>query len=207
MNINNIVEKVIIGVIVITLAGVSNVILKLSERVTTLEINVLKASLANPNDARAALDLSAGTAITPASDIPTIKPERLLEIITSAQLYYIPASIGEEDFESFTDDEFVEFIDSGAPKNIANRIARQKVFVAIAFNLKRLDPIERDDLLIEAEGLHRPTFAQLGRIPRDGSGQTDAGSRAELAVARAIVSEVKQFLKLSEQELHQTYFS
>lgn len=141
-----------------------------------------------------------------AGDLASISPERLIDIIKEAQKANVRASTGVDSYNSYTNDDLTQFTDRKRPEAIAMEESRSREFHAVVLVVKRMPPIDREGLLRAAIQPLRPTYAELGRVVSDGSGQTDAGQRAELLVAEAIVDEMQRMLKKSEKELLEAYF-
>jgi len=122
------------------------------------------------------------------------KPESLVVYIERVQRQYVRLSFGEEAHECFTDLDLRHFEEEKVVAKVATS-ARQSVDVAgIATALKSLPVEERTRWLDEARRHYHRTWAELGRITSDGSGQTWAGQRAEKMVASAIVAVVEEIL-------------
>jgi hypothetical protein len=76
----------------------------------------------------------------------------------------------------------------------AGQAKRSPRFRAIGAQLKTLPEEQRKAILAEACDAGHLTWAQLGRITTDGSGQTEAGQAAERLIAGAIVHMTEEML-------------
>jgi hypothetical protein len=127
----------------------------------------------------------------------TLEAEDLIRIIRRVQKQNIRESTGEYDFECFTDRDYARFVQSGKPLQIVRNLKRSQCFLAVIEKVKALPEGERKQLLQSAREVCHPTWGELGRIAKDGSGQTWAGQKAELLLAGAIVDVAQGLLGVS----------
>jgi hypothetical protein len=78
-------------------------------------------------------------------------------------------------------------------------LRKDKEFTNVVLALKASPPHEQQKLLDAALNTRRPTWAELGRIDRQG--QTEAGQEAEKMIAEAIVNLVKELLRLPDEDI------
>ena len=122
------------------------------------------------------------------------KPAHIRDYIVAQQREHIGVSTGVWAHQCFTRDDLETFLRTGKHRATAARLAKSKQFVAIVDALKAMPEAERKTLLEKARHIAHPIWAQLGEIRADGSGQTEAGQRAELLLAGAIVDEMERAL-------------
>jgi len=117
----------------------------------------------------------------------------LLELIQFHQRENIRESCGEMAHQCFTDRDFGEFVAAQKAQKSADALIESPRFVSIARAIARQPTKFWNDLRQKALATCRPTWAQLGKI--DCAGQTNAGQRAELQIAAAIVNQLEIMLK------------
>lgn len=122
------------------------------------------------------------------------KPENLAAYVENVQRQYVRLSWGELAHECFTDLDLRRFEMAGVVPTVTSAARRSAEFAGIVAALKALPPDEKARWLNEARRHYHPTWAELGRITRDGSGQSWAGQRAEKLIASSIVDVVEEFL-------------
>jgi hypothetical protein len=111
----------------------------------------------------------------------------LIPYIEAQQKACVRESTGIYAYQCFTDVDLDRFKADSVLLQIARNARRSQRFSNIVARLKSLPEEERNTILAKARGICHPTWAQLGRITTDGSGQTKAGHAAELLIAGALV--------------------
>jgi hypothetical protein len=124
-------------------------------------------------------------------------------LIKDAQRKNVRESYGELAGQCFTDADLEQFVDAQRPSQIAEEYRADKSFLAIVIALQKLTPEERQAILTAAKKPLRPTWGELGRVSREG--QTEAGRKAEILIAEAIVSQAQELLQLSPTDLERMY--
>jgi hypothetical protein len=122
------------------------------------------------------------------------KPENLGVFVYRVQRQYVRLSVGELAHECFTDADLRRFEKSGVVAKVTAAAKGSAELAGIAAALKALPRGEQTRWLEGARRHYHPTWAELGRIARDGSGQSWAGQRAERAIALAIVAVVEEIM-------------
>jgi hypothetical protein len=129
----------------------------------------------------------------------TSRPEGLLIIIKAQQQSHVKESYGEYTGQCFTDNDLRQFIDDKISDQIVEQLRHDNEFLEVVLGIKAMKPSDRQTLLAAAIKTARPTWAQLGKISREG--QSDAGYRAEKMIAAAVVNLVQNLSKLSVEEI------
>jgi len=137
----------------------------------------------------------------PTATQPTIKPGKLIEIIVSKQNERVKKSIGEYAYNSFTDKDLEEFKKQDIPSQVKSELKKDNEFLDVVLAIKAMNPTARQKLLEEGVRKHKRTFEEAGGIDPAGETQTKAGQEAERLIAEAIVNEVRELIKLPEEEL------
>jgi len=123
------------------------------------------------------------------------KPENLVVYLERSQRQYVRLSTGELAHECFTDADLAQFMRGKVAQGVAAEARASAEFKAIVGSLLALPVTDRTRWLDQARRHYHPTWGQLGRITRDGSGQTDAGQHAERVVAAALTAVAEELLK------------
>jgi len=131
------------------------------------------------------------------------RPDALLTLIRERQREYVRESTGEEEGQCFTSDDLEEFQRSGITHTVIQALRQDNRFINIVRNIKKLEPVARQDLLVAARNIAKPTWAQLGKI--SSKGQTVAGRQAELLIAETVSSFVEELMQQSDEELVKMY--
>jgi hypothetical protein len=132
-----------------------------------------------------------------------VNPNKLIEIIKEQQQKHVKESFGEFASQSFTEEDLRVFVDAKVPAGISETLKHDNQFIDVVLAIKNMPSGERQKLLDMASQTCKPTWGQLGKISREG--QTDAGQRAEKMIASAIVTLVKDILKLPIEEIKKLY--
>jgi hypothetical protein len=127
------------------------------------------------------------------SEVP-IKPEALLDAIRALQHKYVRRSTGVFAQECETTADYELFKRDGVADRAAEEFVHNRNFPRLLDSISSLSEERRKALLLVAGRGALPTFAMVGRIPPDGSAQTEAGRDAELDIARAVVDIVEKRL-------------
>jgi hypothetical protein len=137
------------------------------------------------------------------TELGDARPEKLADIIREQQKAHIKTSTGETAWQAFTDDDLKKFIDDRVAEQVAEDLKHDDLFISVVVTVKQMPPAQRQALLRSCDKLFHPTWAQLGRIGPEGT--TEAGQRAEILIANAVVSMVKDLLRLSPEQLRAMY--
>lgn len=119
----------------------------------------------------------------------------LIPYVGTQQKAHVRESTGIYAYECFTDLDLSRFKADSVHLQVAREAKRSPRFRAIVAQLKALPEGQRKVILVEARNVGHPTWAQLGRITSDGSGQTTAGQAAEELIAGAIVRAAEEVLR------------
>jgi hypothetical protein len=117
-------------------------------------------------------------------------PEALLKIIKNKQAKNVRESYGEFASQCFTDDDLSRFIREDRPSSIARGLKKDKSFLSVVGAIKKMHVAERKALFERALATYKLTWAELGKISREG--QTEAGQKAERLIAETIVNLAKE---------------
>lgn len=119
-------------------------------------------------------------------------PEDLITYVRAAEKIEIRESWGEEAGECFTWADYEAFEHANRPALVAQQLKVTPQFRKLVEMIKAMPQDDRDKLFARAKETARPTWAMMGRISREGT--TDAGRKAGLEIARAIVGAVQDLL-------------
>ena len=196
VNWNNVITSVIAAAIVsfITIFFTLNLdMARFDERIKNLDQRVTR--IENQLDALEKRGLGSGTALIGVSG--KINPLELQNIIRAKQSKYVKIS---KDLDNcFTDKDLKAFIDSKTSDQAVNELMMENSFFDLVFVIKKMTPTERQKLLDTSSSIAKKTWDSLGEISAEG--QTNTGREAELLIAKAIVSKVKELVNLSEEEI------
>ncbi len=118
-----------------------------------------------------------------------VKARQIISIIQNLQRDKVKESWGELAYQAFTDDDLDKFYRDKVTDSIKQGLSKDNNFQEVVAAIGCLSPDSRLVLLTEAKKpLHR-TWAEMGKISREG--QTDAGQTAELVIASAVVELVE----------------
>jgi hypothetical protein len=135
----------------------------------------------------------------PAVITSTVSPEELLVVIKSQQQSEVKESYGEYRGQNFSDEDLKAFKEKNTPQAVAERLRRDGHFIDVVLAIKRMEPGARQQLLGVGVQTYRKTWAELGRMSREG--QTEAGQEADRLIAKAIVDLVKELYNLPVEKL------
>lgn len=111
--------------------------------------------------------------------------------IRSFQDDYVKKSTGFDANNSFTDERLRQWRENGTAGILAQTFVHGPEGTKLVRELESLPPWERDQALEGLDALSKPTFNDVGRIPVDGSAQTDAGQKAERELAQEITGQIR----------------
>lgn len=123
----------------------------------------------------------------------------IVKLLKNAQRQNVRESFGKWDGQCFTDRDYDAFRRSERPQLIARNLTGNRKFICAVIALKAMPDPGRVRFIEDCRRPLRPTWAQLGRISREG--QTVAGQQAELEIADAVADTVLELLKLSDDEI------
>jgi hypothetical protein len=194
----------IISFVVGSIFGIVGTYMKVVEKSAKLEdqVQILSARLeAMPSNATGS---SVTVGVNANANGKPIDPNVAMPaMIQSLQRKFVKESWGEGERENFTAENRKRFIESGQLEAIVEQLKRNNDFVDLVLAVKRLPPSDRQRLL---ESCRRPlhqTWAQLGRISKDG--QTEAGQDTELMIANGVVDAIKGLSLRSDNEIRKLY--
>jgi hypothetical protein len=121
--------------------------------------------------------------------------DSLLAFVKSTQVANIKASTAPDAQNCFTDDDYIQFEKQGRAAAIAKTALSSTKGKQVLADVRAIPAAERAKIFEAARNIARPTWAQLGDIPADGSGQTDAGNRAERILAGELIDQIEKALK------------
>jgi len=146
---------------------------------------------------------SANSTATVTPTLPTVKPDKLIEIIKEQQEKNVKLSYNEAASQNFSDLDLANFIREKKTAKIAEELKRDNEFLDTVIAIKAMLPSERQRLLERALTMYKPTWAQLGRIAP--AGQTEAGQKAEKMIAETVVNLVRDLSKLTDADIRKLY--
>jgi hypothetical protein len=111
-------------------------------------------------------------------------PKMLIDIIKDQQRQYVRESYGEAASECFTDDDLQKFKRKEITNTVREILKRNNEYLAIVIAFKKLNSVAQQKLLDDARNTYQQTWAEMGRISREG--QTDAGQAAEKMIANEV---------------------
>jgi len=122
------------------------------------------------------------------------KARDLIPYIEAQQKAHVRESTGIYAYQCFTEVDLGRFKADSVHLKLAREAKGSPRFRAIVAQLKALPEDQRKAILAEARNVGHPTWAQLGHITTDGSGQTEAGQAAEGLIAGALVRMAEELL-------------
>ena len=127
-----------------------------------------------------------------------INPLQLQNIIKTKQSEKV--RISRNQYDCFSNDNLQSFKNNKIPSQVVNELMMDKSFFDLVIVIKNMSANEQQELLETSSGIAKNTWATNGEV--SAKGQTDAGREAELLIAKAIVSKVKELINLSEEEIN-----
>jgi hypothetical protein len=194
-NVIGIISGVIIGLIVTGIATYFT----LFQKIITLET---KLDYSNTHQSSYNQDRNLLNSDTISNNNIKVSPDKLISIIKEQQNLYVKESTGTMDYQCFTDRDMQNFIDKNVPNIIRTNLLKSNEYLSVIIVVKRMDPINRQNLLQLAQNTFKPTFAEFGGISKKGQAQTEAGQNAEKMIAQAVTDLTKNLLKKTETEIN-----
>jgi hypothetical protein len=114
-----------------------------------------------------------------------VRGSTLREIVENEIRDHVRQSWGELRGQNFSDEDYDRFKRDDIPGQIVAQLRTNKVFHAALTKVRAMTPEERTSYLKRCRAPLRKTWAELGEISR--AGTTEAGQKAELDIANAIV--------------------
>jgi hypothetical protein len=199
-------SQILVGTMVGGILGVATTIFSLGRQVTSLEeqVAVLKQAAppftaqhenSPPKEQRQPSPEAAQRDKLPASQLEAI--------VQQLQRSHVKLSYGEAAYEAFTDEDLNRFVKDDVPGQVKEDLKHNNTFISVLLSVQDLTPVERQRLLKACLKPLHPTWAQLGRVGP--GGQTEAGQRAEILVAGAVVELARELLRLSPAELRKLF--
>jgi hypothetical protein len=136
----------------------------------------------------------------PPAAVGDVKPEALIDIIVKQQRENVKESVGTLDYQCFSEKDLGAFKEASKHKQIAQKLKHDNIFLDVVLAIKQMRPAKRQELLEVAAHTARKTWAELGRIDREG--QTEAGHQAESMIASEIVGLVKELCNLNTEQIN-----
>jgi hypothetical protein len=130
-------------------------------------------------------------------------PEELISIVQEQQRKNVKESWGELAHQCFTDNDLARFVRNKTTERITDSLLGAPEFLDVVLAIRKMELSKHKKLLISVDKPLRPTWAEFGRISREG--QTEAGQDAERMIATAIVSLVKELVGMPEAEFLSLY--
>lgn len=121
--------------------------------------------------------------------------DELTSFIKSVQLKNVKKSTAPDVSHCFTEVDLDKFKQDGRAEAAAKAALTTPEGRHALASVRALPIRDRASVLADGRKVCRPTWADLGGITPDGSGQTDAGQQADLLVAEQIVSLISAQLK------------
>jgi hypothetical protein len=119
----------------------------------------------------------------------------LRSIIIEQIRTHVRESYGEFAGENFSDEDLRDFEARKVPSQIVTDLKTNNLFLNAVEKVRAKAPGERAEYLKKCQQPWRPTWAEQGRIDRNGT--TDAGRQAELEIAGAITDYAESLLASS----------
>lgn len=116
----------------------------------------------------------------------------LRSIIIEQIRIHVRESYGEFAGENFSDADLTDFEARKVPSRIAADLKTNKLFLSAVEKVRAMVPGDRAEYLKKCRLPWRPTWAEQGKIDRNGT--TDAGRQAELEIAGAITDLAESLL-------------
>jgi len=131
--------------------------------------------------------------------IDTSDPLGLIEVIKDKQKKHVKES--RNDYDCFTSENLKSFKEQGTQDQIVTNLMNDCSFIDLIISIKNMDPTKRQELLNRCSKIAKPTWTEIGEMTPEG--QTNDGKEAELLIADAIVSKVREMSRLSVNEIKQ----
>lgn len=135
------------------------------------------------------------------SIVNEVHPSDLQAIIKSKQSQKVKTSY--DDYNCFTDIDLQNFIKNKTSDQAVNELMEDNSFIYLIISIKSMNPTDRQTLLTTSSAIVKPTWAN--QPSPSSEGQTEAGHEAELLIAKAIVSKIKEMVVLSDDDLKKKY--
>jgi hypothetical protein len=196
--------QIFAGVVVGAILGIAGMIYNQGREMSHLEEVV--SHLPQPEVTAPAISKSMPGDAENSADLPvrpTVKPEKLDNIIRREQKKSVKESWGEAAYQSFTEQDLNSFEERHVPAQIAAELRQDDEFLDVVNAIRALPPTDRQKLLIACRTPLHPTWAELGEISR--KGQTVSGQTAEILIADAIVDLVQNLVKLPADQFKKLY--
>ena len=129
--------------------------------------------------------------------INTSDPLGLIEIIKDKQKKYV--KISRNDYDCFTSENLKSFKEKKTQDQIVTDLMNECSFIDLIISIKKMDATKRQELLNSCSKIAKPTWTEIGEMTPEG--QTNDGQEAELLIADAIVSKVREMSRLPENEI------
>jgi hypothetical protein len=126
---------------------------------------------------------------------PAAQGSDLRSIIENEIRSHVRESWGEYAGENFSDEDLKVFEADRVPAQIVSELKNNKLFLQAVEKARTMAPSEQAAYLKRCRGWLRPTWAEQGKIDRNGT--TDAGRLAELQIANAITDYAESLLGIS----------
>jgi hypothetical protein len=124
-----------------------------------------------------------------------VRGDNLREIIENQIRDNVRESFGELAGQNFSDVDFDRFTRDKVPEQIVTILQTNSRFLAALDKVRAMSPGDRESYLKRCRLPLRKTWAEQGEISSKGT--TDAGRKAELAIAKAIVDLAEKLLASS----------
>jgi len=128
---------------------------------------------------------------------PAAQKSDLRSIIENEIRSHVRESWGEYAGENFSDADLQKFEADRVPAQIVSDLKDNKLFLQAVEKVRAMAPADQAAYLKRCRGWLRPTWAEQGKIDRNGT--TDAGRLAELQIANAITDYAESLLGISEK--------
>jgi hypothetical protein len=187
--------QIFIGVAIGVILGIGGTVFTLNGRIERLDeqIKDLKEHpIINPPNSQ--MTQNVGSSVN-------VDPMQLTELIKTQQSENVQKSNTETD--CFTDADFAKFIELRKQDQIVTNLMNQNSFIDLIISIKKMTPSSRQSLLDTSKKIAKPTWVELGSITS--KGQTEAGQKAELLIAKAIVTKIEQMIQLPIDEIMKNY--
>jgi hypothetical protein len=124
-----------------------------------------------------------------------VRGSDLRAIIENQIRDHVRESYGEFAGQNFSDDDLERFNKENVTQQVVGVLRNSKVFLAAVDRVRALSPDDRASYLRRCRQPLRKTWAELGEISPKGT--TEAGQKAEIALANAITNLAESLLNNS----------
>ena len=137
---------------------------------------------------------------------PPLKPGDPADIVAAIQKEQkqeVRESYGEFASECFTVADLASFEQAKTAEKVAAGMRAQRKFMEGILALSAKPGSEQNAFVAACRKPLRPTWAALGKVSAEG--QTEAGQKAEIAIAKSVADLVEELVKLPDEKLQELF--